>query len=402
MGKTVFLAMAAMAFAVLGNSFGAQADDGLPTAYDDASNMTINYDDWDLILSSSVLDTGLSDRRPASRNGARVTGTRIKHGNLNPTAFEGNRVMFYQFKQAHVDALLAIRQDLEAVTTFAPLEQFSKNEQLAYWLNLHNVAVMYEIAKAYPVKKIRDLAEGDSSAWDDKTMAIGGISTSIRDIQNHVVANWNDPLVLYGFFTGTVGGPSVQDLAFTGENVRGVLRKSAREFVNSLRGFRAWNGYGRVSQHYDIGARYFPNFDEDIKEHMLTYATDSVRRGLEEVNSFKTNNYDWHIADLKAGDVYNGSSINTSSGALALFIQGDNRFSLTGFSDGSFDKTRGTMPPQIRALIRAVKERKARQYRQGEVTVEEFIDADGGRVSSKKSGEGSSNDPADSENRLII
>lgn len=393
---------------MLGMSMPSAADAALPTAFDNRSDATINYDDWDLILSSSVLDTGLSDRRPAGRKGSKVTGSRFKHGNQSVTALEGNRVMFYQFNHEHLDLLLAIRQDLEKVPAFKPLEEFSQNEQLAYWLNLRNVAVMYEIGKAYPIKKLKDLSDGVETTWNDKTMMVGDVPTSIRDIENHVVSNWNDPLVLYGFFTGAVGGPSLQDHAFTGENVRSSLQKSAKEFVNSLRGFRVWSGYGRVSRHYTIGDRYFPDFDADIKDHMMDYANDSVRRGLQKVSTFKPDNYDWHIADLKGGDVYQGSSINTSSGALNFFIEGLDpnsgsfvSFGISSFNDGTFNKSTGALPPQIREFLRSVQERKARQLRSGEVTVEEFIDADTGRINSGRNEDQEKNRELDGSDGVI-
>lgn len=369
-------------------------DASLPTEYSTSSDYRIRYDDWNLLLSSVVLDTGLSDRRSASRNALRTTGTRIRHGNYSATAYEGNRVLFNEFKQEHRESLLAIRKDLEEVPNFIPLEQFSKNEQLAYWLNLHNVAVMLEVANEYPIKKVKLLRSGRKQVWDKKTMSIGGVPTSIRDIEEHVISNWNDPLVLYGFFMGTVGGPNIRDHAFTGDNVVAALRKNAVEFVNSLRGFRLWSGRGRVSDHYELGARYFPDFEDDIRKHLTTYAYPNTRRSLEKATSMRADSYDWGIADLKNGDVYEGSSFNTSSAALAFFIQSTpngpggagtpppgSSVGSSFLNDPAFNRGNlTTIPPQARALLRAIKIRNNRRVREGTVTVEEFVSAEGGRV----------------------
>ncbi len=380
--KKPFLARIALVFVLAcSSSLDAAASDGLPTEYSLGSQYTIKYDDWDLLLSSAVLDVGLSDRRRAGRSGLRGSSTKIKHGNYSVTANEGNRVLFDEFRQPHRDNILAIRQDLEAVPDFMPLENFSKNEQLAYWLNLHNVAVMLAVASEYPVKKVKGLHTGRKSVWDKKTISVGGVPTSIRDIEEHVVANWNDPLVLYGFFMGTVGGPNIRDHAFTGDNVVKLLRDNATRFVNSLRGFKLWSGHGRVSDHYQIGAHYFPNFDEDIKAHMLVFANADTERDLHKAGSFRIKNYDWGIADIKSGDTYGGGSFNTSSAALAHFLGGH---SVTAFNTGALDKGRGATPMHIRTFMQAVQERYKRRARNGIVTVEEFISGESARVSKKE------------------
>ena len=364
----------------------------LPTAHNPQSKYTIRYDDLEFLLGTIVLDTGMSDRRKTGRNTMRETTTRIRHGNYSVTGFEANRVAFDQFGEQERESLLAMRQDLEAVPSMVPFEEFSRMEQLAYWYNLHNVAVMVEIANAYPIKKVKSLREGRRAVWDKKTMTVAGVPTSIQDIEDHVVANWNDPLVLYGFFMGSVGGPNIRTHAFTSDNVVESLQANAIEFVNSLRGFRLWSGRGRLSEHYELGQRYFAN-EEAVRDHMVRYARPEVRRDLEKAKSFKLNNYDWGIADLKNGDVYAGSSFNTSSGGLLWFIEqpggpGRNGVNDSFMSDPVFNQANlGSIAPQTRALFRAVKTRKERRKLEGTVTVEEFVAEDvpeGERVVLKK------------------
>ena len=385
----------------------------LPTEYSFKSDYQIRYDDWDLFLSGFVLDTGPSDRRPASQNGNRHTATRIRHGNTRSTAFEGNRVVFEELKPEYLEGLTAIRQDLEAVPDFVPFEKLSRNEQLAYWLNLHNVAVMIEVAKEYPVKKLKSLSRGRKSVWDDKTMLVAGVPTSIQDIEEHVIENWQDPIVLYGLFMGTVGGPNIRDHAYTGQNVRGALELNAKEFVNSLRGFRLWSGRGRVSEHYELGRKYFPDFEKDIARHLRSYARADTARDLAKASSFRVDSYDWHIADMSDGSVFKGSSFNTSSAALAWFIQSKPNSSgdsgggtpagagvIDSFvNDPAFNRFQSTkISPQTASLLRAMKER-GRRLREGNVTVEEFLAPEGGRVE-RRSGDGEAR-PKDDDGKVI-
>lgn len=375
----------------------------LPTGHNPDSEYSIRYDDFNLILQASVLDVGPSDRKPASRSDARTVSTRVKDNNMAVTAFEGNRILYSQFEQGHVDNLLAIRKDLEAVASFTPLEEFARMEQLAYWYNLHNVAVMYEVAKAYPFKKLSKLQTGKGNVWDAKSMSIGGVPTSIRDIEEHVVNNWNNPIVLYGFYMGAIGGPNIRTEAYTRDNVVESLQDNAIRFVNSLRGFRLWSRKGRVSDHYKLGERFFPNFEEDIAAHLSAYARPSTRRDIAKAKSFQIKNYDWAITDTMNGTVDRASSFNKSSGALVWFIEQPNPQTASptgpppppsvGVLDGLGNNTELTgahstkLSLQTRALLRAMKIRNEKRLREGEVTVEEFVGAEedqGSRVVRRK------------------
>lgn len=385
----------------------------LPTEYTLGSKYTIRYNDLDLILSSTVLEVGLSDRRAASRSDKRNVTTRIRHSNMSATSFEGNRVTFDVFDDEREESLLEVRKDLEAVPDFVPFEKFSKNEQLAYWLNLHNVAVMYEVASAYPIKKIKSLAKGRKSVWGKKTMTVAGVPTSIQDIEDHVVQNWNDPLVLYGFFMGTVGGPNIRSEAYTAENVVEALKENATDFVNSLRGFRLWSGYGRVSDHYELGAKYFPDFHEDMKSHLLKFAKSNTARQLAKTDRFRANSYDWGIADVKDGAVYHGSSFNTNPGALWAFIEVPDPAGSGGMASVPGVATLGndanlmgarfqSINPQAMALFRGIKKRNQRRMRRTEVTVEEYVGGEGSRVTRTDSDREADRDGGGSEQPMVM
>ena len=368
------------------------AADGLPTANSPGSKYTISYTDWDYVLEKSVLKTGRSDRRPASRATLKNTATRIKHGNRKATGLEGNRVLFHEFDDRHRALLLSIRKDLEAVSDSVTLQSFSKSEQLAYWLNLHNVAVMLEVSKRYPIKNLKRISTGKNDIWTNEIMSINGVSTSIRDIENHVIANWNNPLVLYGFYMGVVGGPNIRTEAFTADTLTKQLTENAADFVNSLRGVRFWGGEARISSHYKMGARYFPDFKKDVRNHMIQYADARLDQKLAAASTFNAASYDWGIADLKNGDSYSGSSHNTNPGALTHFIEGPNPNGGPAVSiHDSFASDPAVvnhlpsgLAPHVAAFFEKLKERNDLRERKEKITIEEFTTNKESRVSTKK------------------
>jgi len=371
--------------------FGAQsayaATSKQPASHTPGSSYTINYDDWNYVLANTVLKTGKSDRRPASKARLKNTSTRIKHGNKKATGLEGNRVLFHEFDDGHRALLLAIRKDLEAVPDTLPLREFNRTEQLAYWLNLHNVAVMLEVSKQYPVRSIKRIAAGKNNIWSQQNMVVGDRPMSIADIEDHVTANWNNPLVLYGFYMGAVGGPNIRSTAYTADTLTEQLTENATEFVNSLRGVRFWGDKAHVSSHYNLGARYFPDFEKDLQNHMIRFADAKLARRLTEAKTFKAKSYDWGIADLKNGDSYSGSSYNTNPGALAYFIYDPNTYAAPYLSTGittnpDFMGYIGDgIPHHVAALFTGLKKRSERRRHKVTVTIEEFLEGAGSRVS---------------------
>lgn len=355
------LAICFSAIAVLVSSGASTAM--LPTDHTEGSRVRVDYSDWNRILKSVVMVTGSSDRKPAGK--VSITASRIPHANPNITRIEGNRVFFHEFSPAHTATLLALRRSLEAVSAEISLSELSRNQQLAYWLNLHNVAVMTVIAQRYPVKYLKKLIVGEKAVWNKKSMLVAGEYISIRDIEKHVIENWNDPLVLYGFYMGAVGGPNVLDSAFTGNNVRDLLIENAEEFVNSLRGVRFWDEQAKVSNLYGIGARFFPSFDEDIKKHLMKFARPSLKHELANYTAFRISDFDWYIADLLNGDTYTGSSYSVKT--VWVPEVGTDGINSGGHSAGS-DAAYLHMPPHVRDLLIGIKKRNLRRY--GRVSIE--------------------------------
>ena len=77
------------------------------------------------------------------------------------TANETNRLYFETFKEEEKGQqyLLNIQSSLEQLPSEAPLEYFSRDEQLAYWLNLYKVTVLNEVIAVYPKNNLKSCFE---------------------------------------------------------------------------------------------------------------------------------------------------------------------------------------------------------------------------------------------------
>ena len=257
---------------------------------------------------SIVLDVGPSLRNPPARK-PQATGTRIRQGNHSRYRFEGNRIDFDQLTNRQKRLLTRYRSLIESVPNSRPLSAFNRDEQLAYWLNLHNVVLLEQMALHHPFKRPRNLRVTDiygerQRLFDAKLVTVQGVPLSLNDIRvNIVYRHWlNEPVVMYGFSYGEVGGPSIAPRAFNGANVRQYLDRNATEYVNSLRGVDKFGRGFSVSQIYaDHREIFFPNWPSDLLNHLRSYADDPVLELLSETNRIRFSKYDPTVIDLSGG-----------------------------------------------------------------------------------------------------
>lgn len=280
---------------------------------------SLDYSIWQDALQYMVLRMGLSTRDGAGRPDPSL-GTRFVWGHKSRVRMEGNRIPFSLMDEAAIATFTEYRQDLEQIGTQIDIATLPRAEQLAFWINLHNVAIIEQIALNYPLKAPSRLLLGANQTPLDETafITVGGVAMSPKDIRTRIVyPNWKDAKVIYGFFRGDVGSPSIQREAHTAENTERLLREGATEFVNSLRGVEAFGKNLLVSAIYEEAAPfYFPQMGDDLKEHLAKFAEDEVAELLASKSGVKVNQYEETIADLAGGQREPGYNATYSDGRL--------------------------------------------------------------------------------------
>lgn len=266
----------------------------------------LDYQVWDDVLQNIVIDFGVSSRIRSTRP-TQGTGSRIVSGHTSPYRLEGSRILFGFLNDTYRDVLTEYRKDLVSVANQLDITRLSKDEQLAFWFNLHNVALIEQISRYYPEDTPSTLlidANGPLEPIDDaKFLKIRGQRLSLRDIREGIVyANWSDPLVLYGFFRGDIGSPKMLRYAYTAQDLEFQLNGNATEFVNSLRGFHESRKARKLSKIYDEARPFFfPNWEADISAHIKRFAEGDALEDFNSEKPFEFDQYETKIADLSGG-----------------------------------------------------------------------------------------------------
>ena len=189
-----------------------------------------------------------------------------------------------------------------AALAAVPIDNFNRDEQKAYWLNLYNALTVRLILQHYPVESIRDIdiSPGlfSDGPWDKALIEVAGEDLTLNDIEHRILRPiWGDPRIHYGVNCASVGCPNLADTAFTGANTEALLERGARDYVNSPRGTRLEDDTLVISSIYVWFQEDFGGDVEGIVAHLLRYAEPALAARLESAGPPQDHAYDWSLND---------------------------------------------------------------------------------------------------------
>ncbi len=219
-------------------------------------------------------------------------------------------------------AALKYLNDYKGYLERIPVSQLNKNEQLAYWLNLHNLLVIEKFAnnlkKAKRINKKRGTPQKAGKWWHEKVTNVEGAALSINDIeQNVLVRHWDNPLFLYGLFYGVKGHGFSGTQGFTGASVMSHLEGLAKKFIENDSNIEIDGNEVAISSLLGWNKESVFNDDEQkLLGHIQAYATGNKALQLASVNVIQDKyDFDWKSLAQRPPrqSTANASNVNNSS-----------------------------------------------------------------------------------------
>lgn len=183
-----------------------------------------------------------------------------------------------------------------------PVSQLNRDDQLAYWLNLRNLLVVFSIALEgqSSIESERGTYEYPGEMWTTGLITVEGVKLSIDDIERHILlANWQDPDILYGLYQGTVGGPALYKPGFNGRNVHTVLNKLGQRYINGRKTLSAKGDVLKVPAIYEW--YYSPLFNNDEKKvarHIKSLALPKMAKKLKKYDNVEPVAFNYKVESL--------------------------------------------------------------------------------------------------------
>ncbi len=116
-------------------------------------------------------------------------------------------------------------------------KHWSKDEQLAYWINAYNAFTIRLIIRNYPVKSIKDLGGSIyrvNTTWDIKFIRIEGEQYHLNNIENSIIRKqWDEPRIHFALVCAARSCPKLRNEAFEAATLEKQLEDQAKHFFNS-------------------------------------------------------------------------------------------------------------------------------------------------------------------------
>lgn len=173
----------------------------------------------------------------------------------------------------------------------------SRAEQRIYWINLYNALIIDLVIDNYPVDSIKDIIGNDGvGPLELKLITVAKKHLSLDDIEHRILRPiWQDHKIHFALVCASLGCPNVQPVAYTRTNIRKLLARAGREFVNHRRGLNFVNGQLQVSRIFEWYEKDFAADRKTLLKVFAHYAEDRTALYLLGFDGEIHYNYDWRI-----------------------------------------------------------------------------------------------------------
>lgn len=109
-----------------------------------------------------------------------------------------------------------------------PTSDWSKNEKLAFYINLYNAGTVKLILDNYPLKSIKNI----SRAWDKEWLKVGEQILSLGDIEHKILRKMQEPRIHFAINCASYSCPKLKNEAFLTSRMEEQLETATRSFIN--------------------------------------------------------------------------------------------------------------------------------------------------------------------------
>lgn len=175
---------------------------------------------------------------------------------------------------------------LTALSENPPKKNWTKEDKLAYWMNVYNAFTIKLIIDNYPTKSIKDIKD----AWDMRFFKIGEKWYNLNDVEHKVLRKMGDARIHFGINCASFSCPPLLNQAFTTDNVDNKLDFLAHRFINDQSRNTITKDSFEISKIFQWFGKDF-KMDGTLIDYLNNYSDIKIKPTAK--RSFKT--YDWSL-----------------------------------------------------------------------------------------------------------
>jgi hypothetical protein len=123
-------------------------------------------------------------------------------------------------KLAADPAYTKLVQDLEA---FSLSTLKTKDEKLAFWINVYNIMAAKMVLDNYPVKSIKDAGSLFTAVWKQPVGVVAGKERTLNEIEHEILRKMGEPRIHVAIVCASVSCPDLRKEAYTPDKLNSQL-----------------------------------------------------------------------------------------------------------------------------------------------------------------------------------
>lgn len=218
------------------------------------------------------------------------TWSTLLKNHVSSGSIDGVSLNLVDYKKLQNNA--EFRQVVQSIEQTDPTQLGGKNEKMAFWINVYNIAAINMILDHQPKNSIRDIGSLLSPVWDKDAITINGTTYSLGHIEHEILRPMGDARIHFAIVCASVSCPDLRPESYTAENLDAQLDEQTRKFLqNEVKGL----ALDRDKQVVNISSifKWFKD-DFDGEQGILTFLS---RYSGTDVSGYKIKYlpYNWNL-----------------------------------------------------------------------------------------------------------
>ncbi len=188
-------------------------------------------------------------------------------------------------------------QYLDLLSKNPPAANWSKNEQMAYWINAYNAYTIRLILDHYPVKSIKDIGSKIkipfvTTPWAAKFFTIGGDKMSLDNIEHGTLRKkYNDPRIHFTLVCASISCPRLRNEAYTADKLEAQMNDQGRDFLSDATKNKVGKTTAELSKYFDW---YKGDWNEN-SQSVIKWVNKYSATKIDENTKISFAEYNWNL-----------------------------------------------------------------------------------------------------------
>jgi len=109
-----------------------------------------------------------------------------------------------------------------------PTKQWTKNEKLAYYINLYNAYTVLLIIDNYPTESIKKI----KNPWGQKLIPLHGDRISLGDLEHNILRKMGEPRIHFAINCASASCPKLSNTAYLANELDNQLEEATKAFIS--------------------------------------------------------------------------------------------------------------------------------------------------------------------------